>query len=173
MWVCANEHEVFTLRCTAKLLKRLKAQPEAVATPPSTRLGDWYAHLLFARPAQVVLAVSEQTLLPVLVPARDVEMLPGRVRLAVCDVLQAISVPEAAIRDEESAMSTVGLGRTASRRVVGSMNDFVRLLEPHLEHPASLLDLSLRLADTPCGPLQMESPRRATLKLFSTEQDGS
>lgn len=162
---------MFTLRCTAKLLKRLKAQPEDVAVPPSTRLGDWYAHLLFVRPAQLVLAVSEQTLLPVLVPALDVEMLPGRVRQTVRDVLQAIGVPEAAIRDEESAMVTVGLGRTVSRRVVGSMNDFVRLLEPHLEDPGSLLELSLRLADTPCGPLQMESPRRATLKLLSTKRD--
>jgi hypothetical protein len=27
------------------------------------------------------------------------------------------------------------------------------------------------LADTPCGPLQMESSRRATLKLFSTKED--
>ena len=70
-------------------------------------------------------------------------------------------------------MGTSALGRTASRRVVGSMNDFVRLLEPHLGHPASLLDLSLRLADTPCGLLQMESPRRATVELFSTKQDES
>jgi hypothetical protein len=48
---------VFTLRCTRILLKRLKAQPGVVAFPPSTRLGDWYAHLLFVRPAQLVLAV--------------------------------------------------------------------------------------------------------------------
>jgi Domain of unknown function (DUF6933) len=48
---------VFTLRCTRILLKRLKAQPGVVAFPPSTRLGDWYAHLLLVRPAQLVLAV--------------------------------------------------------------------------------------------------------------------
>jgi hypothetical protein len=157
---------MFTVRCTARLLKRLKAQPEVIANPPSTRLGDWYAHLLFLRPAQLVLAVSERTLLPVLVPALDVERLPGRIREAVSDVLREIGVAHAAIQEEEVAMGTVSLGRTASRRVLGSMNDFVRLLEPHFGHPASLLDLSLRLADTPCGPLQMDSPRRATLRLF-------
>ena len=36
------------LRCTAKLLSRLKA-PVATAPPPSTtRLGDWYATILAA-----------------------------------------------------------------------------------------------------------------------------
>jgi hypothetical protein len=51
------------------------------------------------------------------------------------------------------------------------MNDFVKLVEPHLQDPGSLLDLALHLADTPCGPLQMESPRQATLKLFSMKKD--
>jgi hypothetical protein len=162
---------VFTLRCTAKLLKRFEPQPEVVALAPSTRLGDWYAHLLFTRPAQLVLAVSERTLLPVLVPAREVQALQDRIRHAVCNILQAIGVPEKALGEEERAMATAAFGRTNSRRVVGSMNDFVRLLEPHLGHPTSLLDLSLRLADTPCSPLQMESPRGATLKLFSTKPD--
>jgi hypothetical protein len=164
---------VFTLRCTAKLLKRLKRQPETVTVQPSTRLGDWYAHLLFTRPAQLVLCVSERTLLPVLVPAREIETLLGRARHAVWEMLEAIGVSEEAAREEQRAMATATLARTTSRRVVGSLNDFVRLLEPHLGLSTSLLELSLGLADTPCSPLQMESPRRATLRLFDVTPDGS
>jgi len=49
-----------TLRCTAKLLTRLKAQLTAVPTAPSTWLGEWYANLLFTRPAWLVLCLSER-----------------------------------------------------------------------------------------------------------------
>lgn len=60
---------MFTLRCTAKLLARLKASPVVEMGTPTSRLGDWYAHLLFTRPTQLVLCVSERTLLSVLILA--------------------------------------------------------------------------------------------------------
>jgi hypothetical protein len=169
--VCATNMRVFTLRCTAKLLRRLNARPEAVAVPPSTRLGDWYAHLLSTRPSQLVLCVSERTLLPVLIPAREAETLLPRFREAAREMLQAVGVPTEAVQDEDLAMATAAFGKTSSRRVLGSMNDFARMCDAYLEDRASWLDLSLRLADTPCSPLQMESPRRATLQLFHTWPD--
>ena len=162
---------MFTLRCTARLLKRLKVGPEAGSAPPSTLLGDWYAHLLFLRQRHLVLCVSERTLLPALVPARDLKMLLPRIERSVCDVLLAIGVSEEAVQEEKSAMAAAVIGQTASRQVLGSMNDFVKLVEPHLQDRGSLLDLALQLADTPCGPLQMDSPRQATLKLFSMKKD--
>ena len=158
---------MFTVRCTARLLTRLKVSPAVAPLMPSTRLGDWYANLLFTRPVHLVLCVSERTLLPVLVPARELETLPFRLRRLVCDVLQAIGVPDHAIRLEERAMAEVAVGRTASRRVLGSMNDFAWMADGYLEGGSSLLDVSLRLAETPCGPLEMNSPRRATSALFS------
>jgi len=159
--------DVFTLRCTAKVLTRLKVSPAAVPLEPSTRLGDWYANLLFTRPAHLVLCVSERTLLPVLVPARELETLPSRLRRLACEALEAIGVPDHAVHLEESAMADVAIGRTASRRVLGSMNDFAWMADGYLDGRTSLLDVSLRLAETPCGPLEMNSPRRATLALFS------
>ncbi len=158
---------VFTLRCTVRLLTRLKVPSAAAPTAPSTRLGDWYANLLFTRPAQLVLCVSERTLLPVLVPARELDTLLPRFGRAVCDVLHAIGVPEQAVRDEERLMADVAIGKTTSRRVLGSMNDFARIVDVFLEGSTSLLDISLRLAETPCSPLEMDSPRRRTVALFS------
>jgi Domain of unknown function (DUF6933) len=156
-----------TLRCTAKLLTRLKVPLTTAPIAPSTRLGDWYANLLFTRPARLVLCVSERTLLPVLVPARELETLLPRFRRTVSDVLEAIGVAEHAVRDEEREMVDVAIGRTASKRVLGSMNDFAWMVVGYLEGTTSLLDISLRLAETPCSPLEMDTPRRTTVALFS------
>jgi hypothetical protein len=156
---------MFTLRCTAILRKRLGATEDAPSTPPSTKLGDWYAHLLFTRP-QVVLCVSERTLLPVLVPARDGSLLVRRLRDAVGEILGALGIADTAVEAERAAMKDAVIGKTVSRQVLGSMNDFVRMLDPYRD-AGSLLEVSLRLAETPCGPLRMSSPREETVRVFA------
>jgi hypothetical protein len=60
---------VFSLRCTARLLERLKLKPQPAVPPPTTRLGDWYANLVHLPGRQVVLALSDRTFLPVVVAA--------------------------------------------------------------------------------------------------------
>src|SRR5438552_6841926 len=121
---------MFTLRCTARLRKRLGMTQDAPPTPPSTKLGDWYAHLLFTRP-QLVLCVSERTLLPVLVPARDGSLLVARLRDAAGQMLAALSVAEAAVVAEQDAMMDAVIGKTVSRQMLGSMNDFVYMLDSY------------------------------------------
>lgn len=158
---------MFALRCTAKLLKRTGTIPATTVDVPTTRLGDWYATLIFTRP-QLVLAVSARTLLPVLIPARDIGTLPARLRSAVGDVLTAIGVLQQAVRAELHAMEGVAYARTASRQILGSLNDFVWMCRAYLDE-RSLLDVALHLADTPCGPLRMDSPRRVTAAIFAGE----
>ena len=60
---------MFTLRCTKKLLTRLKVKPDLQPPPSTTKLGDWYADTLNLGRERLVLCVSELTLLPVVVPA--------------------------------------------------------------------------------------------------------
>ena len=86
-----------------------------------------------------MLCLSERTLLPVVLPARELATLGTRLASAAGQVMAAI----------------------------GSMNDFAFMLAAQFDPNASLLDLSLDLAETPCGPLRMESPMRATLAVFS------
>ncbi len=86
-----------------------------------------------------MLCLSERTLLPVVLPARELATLGTRLASAAGQVMAAI----------------------------GSMNDFAFMLAAQFDANASLLDLSLDLAETPCGPLRMESPMRATLAVFS------
>jgi hypothetical protein len=155
---------MFTLRATAKLRKRLGVKPASTQAAPTTRLGNWYATIIFARP-HLVLLVSERTLLPVLVPAREPRGLGPRISAAVAEILRALGVPQPAIETETEAMGDMAVGQTQSRVILGTMNDFLRMLPYELEHAGSLLGASLRLAEAPCGPIQ-DSPDRATRALF-------
>ena len=157
---------MFTLRCTGKLLKRLKVRADPSPSHSTTRLGDWYANLLYTKPQQLVLCVSAKTLLPVMVPASGPAPIQTRLRDQLAEVLRAIGVPSTTIQAELLEMDRVVVSKTASRTVLGSMNDFVNMLSfypPGLP----LVQLALSLAESPCSPIGMDSPKQATVELFS------
>ena len=60
---------MITLRCTKKLLDRMRVKPDMQPPPSTTKLGDWYADTLNMGRERLVLCVSELTLLPVVEPA--------------------------------------------------------------------------------------------------------
>jgi hypothetical protein len=80
---------MLTFRCTRKLLKRphVDGLDEGAVT---TRLGDWYGNLLFTRYLRLVICVSERSLLPVFVEAKDFSTSATRFRAAVRLVLDHI-----------------------------------------------------------------------------------
>lgn len=146
---------MYTLHCTRKLLERIK-QPVAPSGPePTTRLGNWYATAVFWKP-QVVLAVNEQTLLPVIVPLAPAATVTRRFPAALQVVLRRIGIPEPLIDDELAAMNQVVTAKTANRSVLGIINEFTVLAEHAVAegHDRDHLELALWLADTPCSPLR-------------------
>ena len=157
-----------TLRCTRKLLKRLPVQPQVSARPMSNVLGDWYADILFTRPQHLVMCTSERSLLPVVLPARELSTLLPRFRRALQKMLAKLSVPSHLIDSELAQMSEVAIAPTASRVVLGFMNDFKFQCRVHLAHDAglSLEQLSLLLAQTPCGPLKYADPADAARQIL-------
>jgi hypothetical protein len=159
---------MFTLRCTLKLLRRGLTESFQDGAPATTLLGDWYANVLVARPQHLVLCVSERTLLPVIVPAKGAGALPARLVQSLPPILAALSIPQASVQAECEHMREHRIGRTASRRVLGSLNELMFLLEHSLHaHPErSLLDHSLWLAQTPCKGVEYNAPDRATQALF-------
>lgn len=157
---------VYTLRCTAKLLRRLGPPSEGASEPPSNHLGDWYATLVHAPRMQLVLMVSERSLLPLVVPAREAATLPERAPSALAEVLLRLGVLPPVVEREVAAMAGAKIGRTANRRVLGSMNDFVAMMRSH-PWPPSLTALSLELAAAPCGPIGMASPDDLTRELLA------
>ena len=82
--------------------------------------------------------------------------------LAVDRALARIQVPTSLIDDELGKMVDMTVARTASRQILGSMNDFACLIEGNLDMGVPLTELSAELAKAPCRPIAMQSPARAT-----------
>src|SRR3990172_729756 len=106
---------MLTVRCTQKLLRRLDCREETSA--PTTVLGDWYANILFSRPQQLVLCVSERSLLPVVLLAKENQTLAPRLGAAVGEVLLRLGVAPALAEREQTEMRSFAYGRTKNRRV--------------------------------------------------------
>ena len=67
-----------SLRCTAKLLERLGISKPGEPPEPTAALGDWCANIIFTPQGHYVLCVSERSLLPVMLSARDLGSLVPR-----------------------------------------------------------------------------------------------
>ena len=124
----------------------------------STRLGNWYATALFWKP-QMALIVNERTLLPVMLPLAPAATVAQRFPAALKTVLQAMDVPAEFIAAEIESMNDVIYAKTSNRSVVGVMNEFVFLADGYRDRNGLIdpLTVSLRLAQTPCGPLYKDA----------------
>jgi hypothetical protein len=109
---------VFTIRFTRKLLKYLHADTLHREVAPTTVLGDWYANMLFTRHLRLVICVSERSLLPVFVEAKDRSTFAERIREAVRSVMEDLGVASSLIEGELNEMSEVRLSATSSHRVL-------------------------------------------------------
>ena len=167
---------MYTIRCTQRLLKRL-GTTRGVPTVPSTTLGDWHANLLRFGSTQMVLCTSERSLLPVVLPARGLKTaLPNSLSDGVAAVLAGIGVPRAYIDRELRHMQEHAVGRTESRVVLGSMNDFAVAIEHSLRsgpRVPSLPELSIWLAGILCGPLEYDRPGDVARRLLELEREQS
>ena len=141
------------LRRTRKLERFLPAS--ARSSPASdTALGDWYVNRLTVDRQPLLLLVSSHSLLPALIPAREVRSLPDRLPEIVALRLQRLAVAPSLIDAELAAMASVAVGPTVDRSVVGIMVDFAKLIPYHLQPGAwdhtMLPSVEASLADTPC-----------------------
>lgn len=157
------------LRCTRKLLERLKQADDLPPVESTTRLGDWYGNLLRIGHRQLLLFISERSRLPVILPAQDAKRLPLVFADAVCERLAIVGVPPADIAAERLRMREMAFGRTRSRSLLGTMNDFsfmAQVGDARRSEPESPEELMRFLADTPILLLKGASPNDLTLALF-------
>lgn len=164
----------FTIHATKKLLDRVK-QPVGPAVEPTSALGNWYATALFWKP-QVALLVNEATLLPVFVPLARAGRLAERFPEELRGVLDAHGLDPRFVDQEVRAMCEGSFAKTASRSVVGVMNEFAFLGSVHRDqHGAGvdLIALSLFVSETPTSPLYQRqvSPDRE-LHAFVARTEG-
>jgi hypothetical protein len=147
---------MFVVHGTKKFLDRVHspALPAPDLRPATTILGAWYATVLFWQP-QVALFVNEPTRLPLFVALAPSVTVIQRMPQTATAVFSALGLTEEFITREVTDMGSHQLSKTANRSVLGSMNDFAHFADAHrtAKNSTDLLELSLRLAQTPCGPL--------------------
>ena len=140
------------LRPTRKLQSVLPTT--AVSAQSDTALGDWYVNRVIVDRRPLLLLVSSTSLLPILLPARDVARLPDRIATLVESRLQRCGVNRHLIAAELRAMQQVAIAPTIDRSVLGIMVDFARAvlyyLEPGQWTGETLTLVEDRLAETPC-----------------------
>ena len=164
---------MFTLRCTKQLLDRM-GHPVGTPEPASTGLGDGYATALFWKP-QMALLVNERTLLPVVLPLAPSARLAQRFPGVLKEILQTLDLPAELIDLDIEGMNEVVYAKTASRSVVGMMNEFAFLAEAFRGRGdlTAPLALSVKLAAVPCGPLSNGASGRKHCRIIQrSDGDG-
>ena len=146
--------------------------------PSSTVLGDWYANVLFWRP-HVAMFVNAPTFVPVLMPLAPSTGVVDRFPAAMAEVLAALGIAPRFIAAETTEMHAAVLARTASRQVLGVMNEFVFMAERTIStgrsDPTNLLGLSVWLANTIVGPISKDNgytPLGILQNLVAATRDG-
>ena len=160
---------MIALRCTRKLLKRLKLPAKLPEPPaPTNALGHWYGNTLNVGRERFILLTSERSLLSVIVPARDLAHLPERLANAVWKQFLALEIDQAIVEREIEAMHEVIYASTASRAVLGAMNLFAIHADDHLyDGILSLDEIAWRLNETPMKPLKFSYPREVARELLT------
>jgi hypothetical protein len=140
---------MYTIHGTRKLLARAGSPVESPVVP-STALGNWYANILFWRP-QIVLMVSERTLMPLLVPFAPVRELGSRIPEYLRALLESYELDDGFIVHECSEMMEHHFAKTNSMSILGKLNDYAQTAERFngAFGPLHWLELNRRLAETP------------------------
>jgi pRiA4b ORF-3-like protein/uncharacterized protein DUF6933 len=166
---------MLVLRCTARLLDKLSAARAGSPPRSTTRLGDWYATLLPWRPRNLVLLVNATTRVPVIVPARPLSTLASRVPAAIAQLLLELGLEPALVDAECREMEEVVYAKTASRSVLGTINELTHQLEViHGSHPnESEQKLGLLLGEmlVTVPPFGFEFPGEVVQRLFDSSNE--
>lgn len=139
------------IRPTRKLHRMLPLTHGAGTS--DTALGDWYVNRLIVNRQPLLLLVSANSLLPILLPARNVRNLPAQIGDTVARRLARLGVPQPLIDVECRAMAPVYIGATLDRSVLGITVDFAKGVSYFLENGgdnAALEKAEDQLGRTPC-----------------------
>jgi hypothetical protein len=163
-------HELMVvLRCTQKLLVRLKQVDDLPPVESSTRLGDWYGNIVRIGRRQHLLFISERSRLPVVLPITESKRLNTVFPDAVCERLAVVGITAEDIADERARMSEIAFGATRNRSLLGTLNDYAFMaqsVDARQTEPESPEELMQFLSQTPILPLDGASPVELTRAVF-------
>ena len=158
------------LRCTKRLLSRLRVKA-APSPPVSTNLlGDWYANVLYASHQQLVICTNGRSLLSVVLPFKPHETLPARLRDKAIALFARIGIPFAAIEKEALEMKQLTYAKTNSMSVLGSMNDLSYHCKWHIivEGMRDLHEVEDLLSKVPCGAVRYHFSREVASEILKS-----
>lgn len=159
---------MFTFRCTKVLLNKLKLPVTSDPPSPTTRLGDWYGNVLNMGHQRLMIFISDRSLLPIIMPLRERHDLLENFKIRLAMVLLYLDIDADIVSDELDQMEPLIVAPTASRSVLGSLNDFIHISKQYiLEEDIELYYLAQRLSGIPCGPINYNSPGQRTRELLS------
>lgn len=161
-----------TLRLTHKLQKLLDIDLTEQLKPTTSKLGDWYANLVPTCAGDLIVFVNEKTLLSVAIPIWETDNLLLLFRLRIENLLRMIGIQSKAIDHELHHYSDIQFGKTRSRSVLGSMNDFAFQYQVIAEQAKNKADLSLsnaeyELSQMPCKPIDHRAPSDLVKELLA------
>jgi hypothetical protein len=162
------------IRATQKLLPKL-GTPVVDPPPSTTVLGDWYAKPFGVAQRRFVLLISEKSRLAVVMPGRDVATLPKRFPEAMGMQLALLGVPQAAYEREMEECRDVVLAKTASKSLLGTLNDYAYMVHHRLSTKSDddLDAAAFSLSHTPLSPLGYKYASEVALSLFGIESKRS
>jgi len=158
------------LRCTQRLLRRLRTDFATKVPAAGNALGHWYANVLTFNRTPYVIALSERSLLPVVLPGAPFNTLVARFPTALSQLLHALGVSESQVTTEVAATSPLVIARTANRRVLGCLKQFAFELSIHFsdEPHTGLLERELWLSENISSAIRYSVPREVALGLLAT-----
>jgi hypothetical protein len=166
---------IILIRGTEKLLRRLETQSYPLGASTNA-LGDWYANLVYVGRMQLVLCTSANSLLSVVFEARNVKMqIANNLCEGIEPLLFDLGIAESQVRAELDEMIEYHIGPTASRSILGSMNEFMVAIHYRMsaqpDYP--LRQMNLELSGIPCkGPHGYAFPAdRAKMLLTSWHRE--
>ena len=159
---------MLTLRCTKKILDRFDAEPEENPPSSTTLLGDWYVKpVSLPYPGRsVVIFVSAKAFPTVILEGRGRKDMPALFRERMLDLLQRLDLPTGLAEHERAESEKMTIARTASRSVLGTMNEIERGIRAHCEYhdlryeEISWSELEEKESETLHNPKQFDTYRR-------------
>jgi len=163
---------MLALRCTKRLLARLPPSSDNSSPEAPGALGHWYANLLQIQGKPHVLALSERSLLCVVLPAAPYADLLARFPLALEDLLRHLSFPQTLISAELRHYGQICVAPTVSKTAIALLNQYMLGLKADIRwNPRNTLrQREMWLSQYISKVLAFRAPREVALEMLANER---
>ena len=165
---CGRRGEIEIFRLTAKMAGKIGVALTEALPPDENPFADWTAHLFTVRRTQYVILMNTAALYAVILPGRGMADEDRFLRLSldgIRDYMRADGCEPLFERFIAPSTGPTSFAKTGDRRVLGSLNDLVRLATFDLEDGLPTFEASRQVNMAPMSFLKGDNPRRALVKM--------